>query len=278
MASDVPETELLGHAARAVESLKQHNQEAVEYLRRPIAELQARVEMLTDVIGSVASGSGENIRRLEELKGQLLSTTEIKEIRLLKARLSQYLEKVLAEAVRQRAETERAAKPLTPVSRQLASVGSGEGLCLVDAATGFPRRVQAEDVIAQSCQDGATAVVVVMVVNQVEHLSRTFGSQFGDVMLQHFSALVRKELPPVDQLFRWSGPTLVALVRRRNVLDARGAIGNLLLQRLTLKVANPDIQVPISCRWTILPLMASPRLLFRKIDSFAGIETSEMDS
>ncbi|MGD1073181.1 MAG: diguanylate cyclase [Bryobacteraceae bacterium] len=265
--SAAPPDELLGHAARAMDALKQYNRHAAEYLRRPAAELQAKVKLLTAAITAISSSSSENIQRLQQIKGQLLSSLDPRDIRAMRLRLSQCLDSVLAEAERQRAEADSAAEQLN--RRVSTSPGGSEE---VDPATGLPTRDRAEEVIAQACQDEVPAFIAVMVINQIQTMIGTFGQEFGDLILQRFAAFVRQKLPAVDQLFRWSGPTVVALVRRRSVLDARGTIEALLVQRLTIRTGTPDVQIPISSRWTVVPLTASPRLLFQKMDSFANFE------
>jgi GGDEF domain-containing protein len=113
-----------------------------------------------------------------------------------------------------------------------------------------------------------------MAINQLQTLNRSFGVHIGDAILQRFAAVVREQLPAIDQLFRWSGPTVVSLVRRRSAHEVRGAIQPILARSLGYKLSTfgGDVHVPISSRWIVLPLMASPRLLFHKIDSFASSE------
>jgi len=198
---------------------------------------------------------------------------DVKQIYSVKERLSQCLDSVLVEAERQHSAAARAAEQVNrPTQRPTVPSDAGEAPA-PDAATGLPARAQAEEAIAQCCQDEAAAFVAIMVINQVETLNRSLGGQSGDVILQRFAGFVRQELPSIDQVFRWSGPTVVALLRRRSALEVRSVIGPLLLQRLTVKIVNPDVQVPVSARWTVLPLMASPRLLFHKMDVFAGMGT-----
>ncbi len=268
-----PPEELVGHTTRAMDALQQYNQNAVEYLRRPIAELQAKVKILTAAITAVSSTSEENIGRLRQIRGQLLSTVGVKEIHLLRTHLAECLDGVLAEAQRQRTESDRAAEQLNRSASQplRASAGGDPALPATDPATGLPTREWAEDVIAKACQDEAPAFVVVMAINQAQTLNRNFGAEFSDVILQRFAAFVREQLPPIDQLFRWSGPTIVSLVRRTSPHEVRGAIQPLLAKKLghTVSTVTGDVHVPISARWTVLPLMASPRLLFHKIDNFA---------
>ena len=268
--SGAPLTELLDLGTSAMDALKQHNLHVVEYLRGKDVELQAKVRLLTDCITSVSSSSSENMRRLGQIKSQLLSTLDVKQIHSARERLSRCLDNVLVEAERQRSEIDRAAEQVNRPSQRLNVPGdAGEA----DAATGLPARAQAEEAIAQCCQDEAAAFVAIMVINQVETLNRSLGGQSGDVILQRFAGFVRQQLPSIDQVFRWSGPTVVALLRRRSAREVRSVIEPLLLQRLTVKIVNPDVQVPVSARWTVLPLMASPRLLFHKMDVFAGMGT-----
>jgi GGDEF domain-containing protein len=270
----VPPPELLDQAASAMEALRQHNQDAVEYLRRPVAELQAKVKLLTAAITAVSSSSEENIRRLQQIKGKVLASADAREFRSLRTQLAECLDGVLAAAERQRAESERAAEQLNRPSQPLKPAVSADGPSTADPTTSLPVRAEAETAIAQACQDEAKAFVVVMVVNRVEDLNRSSGEQLGDAILQRFAGFVRTQLPDTDQLFRWTGPVIVALVWRRKPPDAvRGEIESLLLPKLEHAVVTETgrVLLPISTRWTVLPLMASPRLLFHKMDAFAGV-------
>jgi GGDEF domain-containing protein len=265
--------ELLEHAARAMDALKQHNQEALENLRRPLVELQLKVKLLTAAITAISSTSDATIGRLRQIKGQLLSTFSAREIHSLKAQLCECLDGVILEAERQREESDRAAEHLNRSAIQPSNPPSG-GDPATDPATGFPARDRAEEAIARACQDEAPAFVVVMAINQLQTVNRSFGVHVGDAILERFAAVVREQLPAIDQLFRWSGPVIVGLVRRRGAHEVRSAIQPILARNLGYKVStfSGDVHVPISSRWIVLPLMVSPRLLFHKIDNFAASE------
>jgi GGDEF domain-containing protein len=268
--SAVPPDELLELGAGAMDALKQYNEHVAEHLRGPIAELRAKVRLLTDAITAISGSSSENIQRLQEIKGRLLSPLDPRDIRSMRMKLSQCLDGVLAEAERQRAESDRAAEQLN--RRGINPPNAGAEDSPIDPETGLPTRDQAEEVIAQACQDGDPAFVAVMALNQMQTINRSLGRQFGDMILLRFATFVRRQLPVVHQAFRWSGPTVVALVRSRSMLEARATMEPILSQRLSVRTADNDVQVPISTRWTLLPLTASPRLLFHKMDSFANPE------
>ncbi len=269
--SHAPPSELLALATVALDALRQNNQQATKTLRQPVAELKSKVKMLTAAITSISSSSSENIQRLQKIRSQMLWSVEVKNIRSLRTSLSECLDSVLAQAERQRAEADRAAQEMHR-SNQKVQLDGPSAATPLDAATGFPARQEAEENIAKACEDEADAFVVVMVVNQLQNITRSLGPEVRDAILQRFATFIRQQLPAVDLLFRWGEATVVALVRRKKVMEVRGLIEPLLVQRLTLKTGNPEVQVPISTRWTVLPLSASPRLLFRKIDSFSACE------
>ena len=270
--SGAASTQLLVSAAQAMDALKLYNEHIVEALRRPASELQAKVKFLTDAITAISSTSSENIRRLRGIKSQMLSSMDLKDLRSLRLQLSDCLDGVLSEAERQQDEADRAACQLHGSSPGR-EIPSDSQPSVPDPVTGLPVRASAEDAIALACQEQASAYVVVMVINQIKTFNRSFGNQCVDAVLRRFANFVRQQLPAVDLVFRWSEGGIVALVRRRHSIDwVRGEVETMLAQRLTIKIGHPDIQIPISCRRTILPLIASPRLLFRKIDGFVSLE------
>jgi GGDEF domain-containing protein len=272
MDAGVPTAELLENASRTVAAFQQHHCHVVEQAQWPVADLRAQVKVLTAAITEVSSSSHENIRRLQQIKDKVLSVMDVKELRTLRSRLGECLDSILVAAEHQRAETARAVEQ---VNRSLLPAvqpsGAPDAQEPVDPATGLPPRAHAEDAIAQACQNGIPAFVVLMVVNRVHALNQSFGDDLGDGILKRFSGFVRQQLPVVDQVFRWTGPALAVLVRRNSTVDTvRAEIDSLLAQKLehTLTTISRTVQIPISARWTVMPLVASPRLLFHKMDSF----------
>jgi GGDEF domain-containing protein len=267
--------ELLSLGTAAMQALARNNAQALEYMRRPVAELQAKVKVLTAAVTAISSTSGENIRHLQQIKAKVLSSMDVRDIRTLRTQVSECLDGVLTAAERQRSEIESAAQQLKRVASP-PTVAAGEGAVpALDPATGLPARAQAEEVIAQLCQEEGSAFVVVMAINRLEALTRSFGDQVGDAVLHRFAAFVQRQLQEEDRLFRWSGPTLVALLNRKGTLDTvRRSVDSLLATKIEhiVATATGEMKLPISSRWTVLPLMASPRLLFTKMDSFAGFD------
>ena len=268
--SQLAPEELLSHAENVLDALRQHNQAAKEYLQRPVQELQAKVKMLTEAITAMSSGRWDGIQRLRQIKQEMTSLASVKEVHSFRRQLGECLESVLAEAERQRAESDRIGERLNHPDQRAQVTGMADPLR--DVATGLPIRPVAEEAIAQACQEQAHAYVVVMVINNMQTINGSFGRAFGDLLMHRFADFVREQLPAVDQLFRWNGPTVVALVKRRSALEVRVAIEGILTQPLSVKAPGCDVQVPIFARWAAVPLMASPRVLFRRMDSFADFD------
>lgn len=271
--SSAPPEEVLTVAAGAMEAMQLYHRRMVEFLRRPDADLQERVKSLTAAVTAVGGASSDSIDRLQQIKGRILASLNLKEIRDLRQLLSECLDGVMVEAERRRDETDRAAEMLNRTRKRPAGDNSGGEPPREGLTDSLPGRAPAEEAIAQACQDEDPAFVVVIVLNQLGNASRTFGPAFSDLMVQRYTAFVRQRLAPADRLYRWSGAAVVALVRRKKSLEAvRLELAHPLTQRVVTRAPESEVLVPISARWTVLPLMASPKLLFRKLDSFADFQ------
>ena len=265
--SNAPQDELLSRAASAMEAMQRYHQHMVEYIRHPAVELQEKVKSLTATITAIGGTSCDSIGRLRQIKGRILASLSLKEIRDLRQLLSECLDGVMLEAEQHRTETSRAVELL---NRKQPRAANCVGEQATSAGGGLPARAFAEEAIAEACQDEDPAFVVVIVINQLQVANANFGPEFGEQMVQRYTAFLSQQLTAVDRLYRWSGSALVALIRRTKSLEAvRLELAHPLTQRVAMRVSGSEVQLPISARWTVLPLMASPRLLFRKLDGFA---------
>jgi len=267
---------LMGQATTAIWSLQEYNQRTSTFLSAQNQELQAIAKMLTSTIGTISKFGNEGIRQLGEIERQLFSTTQLQDVRMMKAKLGECLDQIRQEAIRQREETNKTVDQLTQeVERTRTQIGTRPSL--LDEVTKLPPRPVAEYALTEACQTEEAAFVAVMLVDRIQIYNVRFGREVGDEVLQHFADWIRKRRRPEDRLFRWSGPALVALMPRVNRIEAvREELERVLAARFeyTVKTASRGILLPVSARWSLLPLMAAPRLLFHKIDSFANLHGS----
>jgi diguanylate cyclase (GGDEF)-like protein len=268
--------EILVHAGAAIRALQDYNQRTGEYLGAQAKELQTIVKMLTATIATISRSGDENVRQLGEIERQVLSATQAGDVRHVRAKLAECLDQIRREAVRQREETSTIVDQLSQdMDRTFQKSGGQAGEA--DEVTKLPGRSAAEDALAAACQAEKPAFVAVMWVDRIKTYNLRFGHKVGDEVLHHFADWIGKRLRPEDRLFRWSGPTLVALLPRANRIEiVRQEMERTIAApfEYTVQTASRGVLLPVSSRWALFPMMASARLLFHKIDSFANVQGS----
>lgn len=276
LVDDISPPDLLTLAGSVLNRLEDHNRRTVRHHRLQNAELQNMVKMLASTIGAVSAASNANVSILGEIEKQVAIVSELDDVRIIKAKLSDCLIDIRNEAERQQKDTGETIQQLTGRLEQARQGLANEGESR-DVITGLPLRPQAEVALAQSGRASAQAYAVVMVLDRLQTLNTRYGQEAGDEVLVEFSRMVQGQLQAPDRLFRWSGPTLLALVPRQGGLErVRGEIGRVMETRLEHTIQTPSrcIMVPITARWTVFPMMAAPRLFYQKIDNFVAKPTS----
>jgi diguanylate cyclase (GGDEF)-like protein len=262
LTSDIPASELLVHAGAALHTLEDYNRRTARYLRRPHGEWQAIVAMLTSALAAMSGDSEESARRLREIASVVRSANGLGEVHKIRLQLSECLAETQLEARRRKSEATSAPAPAP------ADTGT-------DPVTGFATRTQAEEALAQACQTDPASYVVVVVLDRLQIFNMRFGHSVGDEVLRYFGGFLRGQFRATDQIFRWSGPTLVALLPRPVRLEiVRDEVARLMDARCehTVQTASRAILLPIAPRWAVFPTMAAPRLLIHKIDTFAAMK------
>jgi response regulator RpfG family c-di-GMP phosphodiesterase/GGDEF domain-containing protein len=148
-----------------------------------------------------------------------------------------------------------------------------------DPVTGFPGREQAESVIQERCQTEEPLYALVFVVDSISSVSGSFSGRAGDQLLRAFGEFVEKILPQGlrskdMRIFRWSGPTLIALLPRTTDLERVSLELRRLLEHnkfeYTIQTSTRSVLLPVSPRYAVLPSTTEPAELIGKIDSFVG--------
>jgi len=229
--------------------------------------------MLTATIGAISTTGDENVRRLYEIEQQVALATQIEDVRLIKLKLFDCLDEIRHEADRQQTQTHHDVDQLKRgIQSSQSSAAAKSEPSDTDPVTGLPPRPAAESVLDQACLSEVPAFAAVMVIDRLQTFNVRFGHAVGDQVLRLFTSFLKRQLSAEDRLFRWSGPTLVALLTRPGSIEqVRIEIGRIMKRTLEQKVRTETctISLPIAARWAVFPMMASPRLLSHKIDSFA---------
>jgi GGDEF domain-containing protein len=253
-------------AEGAVQALEEYTRRTAQSLRVRGSELQGMVKMLTAAIGEISAAGQENAGRLRQIEGQISSATQIEDVLTIKAQLAICLDQIRKEADRQKMAASNAAERLRQDLQRAQA-------WLSDPVTGLPARAQAMDFIKAACESEERTFAVAIAVDRLPAVNTAFGADVGDQLLRYFSGYVRRNLPPDDRLFRWTGASLLALVLRSERIETvRDEIGRLMEQKLEypVRTATRSVKLPVTARWAVFPMMASPQLLTQKIDGFAA--------
>jgi GGDEF domain-containing protein len=265
-----PETP--AQAEEAVRLLEDYNRRIAQQLRVRGSELQGMVMMLTTAIGEISKTGEDNVSRLRLIEGLVSSVIQVEDVRAVRAQLSICIDEIRKEAGRQKMVSSSA------VDRLKQDLGRAQAGTSTDALTGLPVRARAVELISSACESEQPAVVAVMVIDRLQAVNAALGSEAGDQLLRYFSGYVGRGLTSGDQLFRWTGASLLALVLRPAKIETlREEIRYLLEQKLeyTVRTATRSVRLPVTARWTLFPTMASSRLLIQRIDNFAAMQPAK---
>jgi len=275
---EITPEDLLVRAGSVLKELEEYNRTVARRHHLNTAEFRNMVKMLTSAVGTVAAASEVNVSILTDIGKQVAVTSELDDVRIMKARLSDCLTNIRKEAERQQTDTDATLRGLRDGLSQLqeratdasGATGKHQGK---DAITGLPLRPVAEAALAERGLDNSRSFATVMVLDHLSVLNTRFGREAGDEMLLAFSRMIQQQLSPADRLFRWGGPALLALLTGRTSAEmVRSEMSRWMENRLehTIQTPTRSVLIPISVRWCVFPIMLSPRLLHQRIDNFAA--------
>jgi diguanylate cyclase (GGDEF)-like protein len=266
--------DLLVRAGWVLNELEQHTRRAERVHRLQNTELQNMVKMMASALSNISATSKVNISKLNDIAKNVGVASELNDVRLIKSKLSECLIDIQEEAKRQQTEIAETIQELREGldrgREEPAHAGHGKTL---DNVTGLPCRPDAESAIAEAARSTSISFVAVMVLERLQVLNARFGREAGDEILASYAQMVKKSLTSQDQLFRWGGPALVAvLARQRSLPLVRSEFTHIMETRLehNIQTASRSVLIPVSAKWCLYPMMAAPRLLIQKIDEFAA--------
>ncbi len=239
-------------------------------------ELQGMVSMLAKTVSIVSAASHTNIKRLEEIEKQVSRAAELSDVRMIKKKLSECLADIRRECERQINDTQATIEEISKRPSPDGSLNGNDG-ARADSVTGLPLRPQAEAALTELARANSKAYAAVLVLDRLSSLNARFGREAGDTILAAFARAVKSQLTSDDQLFRWDGPVLLALMPRPSGLElVRSELSRMMETRMehTIETPSRSIMIPVTPRWALIPMMAAPRLMYQKIDTFAALPAS----
>ena len=142
----------------------------------------------------------------------------------------------------------------------------------LDEATGLPGKAEAERAIRVALGSPQGKFVVIAVCSRVQAVNARFGYAVGDRMLGALAEHFKKGLSARDQLFRWQGRALVALLERAERIDRiRTEVRRFADVKFdqTIEVGQRTVLIPISASWSIFALAPPLDALVKQLEAFA---------
>lgn len=262
----VTEAAALVIVSAALRSLEEHNRWAEDYLHAGGNDLRGMVKMLTVAIGEFADAGDQNVKSLRQIENRVASASQSQDIRAIKAHLATCLQEIRKESERQKAAT---TSTVSRLQQDLEHARTGT----IDPITGLPPRSKAVESIGKTFASGTRSFAACMAIDQMQSVNSTFGSEVGDQVLRYFTGYIRRNLPENDEMFRWAGACLVAILPRESDLAAvKKEIARVLEQRIEYNVetASRNALLPIRARWAVIPFPELRQELIGRIDAFAS--------
>lgn len=272
-------SEILVLAGTVVTALEGYNRRTSRFMQIQCAELQAMVSMLTKTMTALSTGSEASVARLQSIEQHLHKASMIEDFQTARLRLAECLEGLRAEITRQKEESARTVSAIkTELSKSQERLASAPGLprqeLRPDPVTGLPGRAAAEAALLEAGRENRTVYAAVFALDRLDLINTRFGYAMGDRVLLTYSQLVAQALSGADQLFRWSGPALVALLERegQQMPEVREELARFANQRVerTFQAGGRSALLPVAANWALFPLahFRPVQLLFYQMDNF----------
>lgn len=216
-------------------------------------------------------------QRLSEIEDQIEDACNIDAVRVMRFRLTEYLQQLRDQTLRPRGKM---AEALAELREQL-EIANGmrsqktSAAAAPDTLTGLQARGCAERALAAALDAGLPAYAVLFVVDRLHLINARYGYSTGDQILRVVCDHLASGVSPGDRLFRWTGPAFVALMERvesrAEVEQEINRIGSAPL-KVTVQIGNGSVSLPIPTRSLLVPLTevkAFPDLT-RRMDAFIG--------
>ena len=266
-AGGVAEAFLIAEAALA--ALADYNQRTRVFLHQPRLELQNMIAMLTETITSMASGCETSVRRLQNVEQKIERARDIGDVQQLKGQLLECLEQVRAETEQQqkvRATTGQIQAELESSRQRMVSATKE-----LDPITGLPAAAEANEALRLCLKQDRRFYAAAFVVQRIQSINMRFGYDLGDQVLKAFRDHLRLSLSESDRLFRYRGPTIIALIDRAQPVERvrveMKRIGENSKGR-TFEINGREVIIAINANWTVVPVEDSELSVRAQIDTF----------
>jgi GGDEF domain-containing protein len=132
-------------------------------------------------------------------------------------------------------------------------------------------QIEAEAALLKALQSDHASFAVPIVAKGADRIYAQLGNDVGDSFLHKFSERLRFLSNNGDRIFRWHGPSFVAVVKRSTtVTEVKRELGHLSMVRFDepIEVGNHMTWLPVSASWSVIAVIPPVSSVLSRINEF----------
>ncbi len=263
---------LVGSAAQRLET---YNRLITTTIGKRSDDFQTIFRMLQESLVKIAGENIESVQGLSRIGAELERSTGFEDLQALKLHLGECLSGLREEIEREKNASKTLIEKLQCAIEDVREPGARLPQPEIDKATGTPLHAECLTAIQEAIGKGTRHYAAVMVVKRVQPINARFGRDAGDRMLSRFREHLESHLFASDQVFRWTGPAMVAILERPEAADrVREMIRRVVEGRIeeTYFASGRSVLIPISAAWSVFALTSPVDATEKQIEAFIATQ------
>ncbi|MEP6715243.1 MAG: GGDEF domain-containing protein [Terriglobia bacterium] len=257
---DLPQEDILILAGSATHASETYNRRITLAIERQGKGFQTIVKMLQSSMAAMMGESVESVQTLSKIGEALESSRGFKDLGALKLHLGECLVDLKKEIEREKSSSRAMVSRLQIEVEKFRGSGPESIEVAKDATTGLPRQDDCLSAFHKAIDKGTRHYAMVMAVNRVQAVNARFGREAGDQMLARFKAHIEPQIVAPDELFRWTGPAMVAILERPHSLAHVRVQANRMLNMQieeSFLIKGRSVLIPINASWSLFELTSA---------------------
>lgn len=194
---------LLLLADEAAKLTDEYNRGLEEHLRSLNAEKQSALGLMIEGFLKICADSESAAQNLRFIERELSEASRLQDIRALKSQMAGCVEALSRETARQEKNTQG-------LQQQIGAHNPGGAI--YDPITGLAGAMPAENYIRGCTSSDQQIYALLLVLKSLDTVNRRYGYAAGDRLMSRYGATVTERLPESGRLFRWHGPSFLAVM------------------------------------------------------------------
>lgn len=260
-------------AEEAAKLTDEYNRGAEEHLRLLNSEKQSALGLMIEGFIKICADSEAAAQNLRFIERGLGEASRLQDIRALKNQMAGCVEALSRETTRQ----EKSAQGL----QQQIGIHNPGG-AIYDPVTGLAGAVPAENYIRGCVSSGDQIYVLLLVLKSLDMVNRRYGYAAGDHLMSRYGVAIAERLPETGRLFRWHGPSFVAVMplpESNSAVNAEAARITTAPSEYVIEQEDRSVFLKANASWTVLPIRRSCDAidLSGKLDAFVTNHASVLE-